>query len=235
MPTIGDITPTPAAHVEAGGSTNELLVKATGTDYDFNWVSQTGSGPPTYGTALWYDNRQLAAVGNGGSGGTGNVAAGSVGFTPFYVSKEITVTAIAFQGMNSGQGTAGTYYWALFGIDVKTLGPGQMLAPYVSTTSSGAGGTFYSVTFTPSVVIPAGWNFVAAGTTTNPIASGIISTTNAYRVPWPVFGYSPAPAASATNQTAWFDSSNSIPSNTATTKPSTSTLVDLRQIYFKLA
>lgn len=190
MPTIGDVNSTVYPNAEPAGLRGQALVKNSSTDYDYSWAHQTNNGPPAYVSAYWYDNRCSAEANNG----SGSVTGSSSSYTPFYLSRPITCNQIGLVGINNGQGTAGNYYWGFISIDPVTLEPSSMISQLVTSTSSGAAGAWYTVTFNPTVSLPAGWNMLFAGCSSNNICAAM-GPANAYRVPWAVFGATPSVTA----------------------------------------
>lgn len=204
MPIIGDAPPTARSHALSGGSAGQLLEKNSATDYDYSWTTPAMPGPASYTSANWYDNR-VAPAANGNNGG--NVGPGSCGYFPVLFTQQVSVTAVGVYPGNSGQGVSGTYYVGLLTMDPNSFKPALLLG--LITTTSMSLSAFNTWTFAAPVTVPAGWNFVALGDTTDNFgATG--ANFNAYKVPWPVGGGLPG---ASTAVIAWGSGNTPIPAS----------------------
>lgn len=136
-----------------GGTTGQYLTKATNTDMDFAWLTDTDK-PFPYTAGRHYSGGILQ------SGSTGTLTVNTTTYIPIYISQSYTFPQIAIRGAaaNTGSGVV------RIGIYNNSSNVPSTVLRDAGTVTTTAGANTYTITINQALTT--GWYWLAANTVT---------------------------------------------------------------------
>jgi len=196
--------------VPVGGTAGQVLAKIDATDYNTEWVAQSGTSGPTlegmgytstryYGTNVIQFNTQVIGV-------------NTTRYSPFYVSETATFDRI---GILTGSTFSGSAVVRL-GIYSNNNGTPSTVVLDAGTVSPTASSTVYQITISQS--LSKGWYWLAANSSTAAATNSYNGLSNSQSMHSQLMGQ----ASIAATQNPYFTESVNVSSGFATASPTLS-------------